>query len=112
MNFIKYIDIFDIKFNFFVENQPAHHNIFGGIMSLSFIIISISAFIFFEYDEISKFNPISSKSEIVYEYDNKSEKVNIEKMWIPFRIVTNREQFIDHRGILYPIINYIKGKKK
>ena len=111
MNFIKYFDVFDIKFNFYVENQPIHHNIFGGIITLSYIVISIYIFIFLEYDGIHKLNPISSKSEIAYEYENQKIKFDKEKIWIPFRIVTNEKQFIDHRGILYPIIYYVKGRK-
>ena len=111
MNFIKYFDIFDIKFNLYVENQPTHHNLFGGIMTLSFIIISITVFICLEYDEICKLNPIYSKSKFIYEYDNHKVKFDSEKMWVPFRMVTYEEQFIDHRGILYPIIHYVKGRK-
>ena len=80
-------------------------------MTLSFIIISIVAFIFFEYGKISKLNPILSKSEITYANDNKKVKLNNEKMWVPFRLATYEEQFIDHRGILYPIIYYVKGTK-
>ena len=111
MSFLKYCDIFDIKFNFYTESQPAHRNTFGGIMTISFIIICCLAFIYFEFDEFFKLNPISSKSEITYGYDSKVKKLSHEKIWIPFRIVTYEGKYIDHKNILYPIVFSVKGKK-
>ena len=111
MVFLEFIDIFDEKFHFYTENQPTYHSIFGGIMSLFFILFIIGASIYFEYDEIFKLNPISSKSEINYGYDNSRERLQDQKIWIPWRMSTNGEKFIDHRGILYPIIYSIRGTK-
>ena len=111
MSFIKYCDLFDINFHFHIENQPIHHNVFGGIMTLFFILISIGAFIFFEYDELFKLNPISSTSEINHSYDSSKLKLGDQKIWIPFRMVTYEEKFIDHRGILYPIASIVKGTR-
>ena len=88
MQTLQYVDIFDIKFNFYAENQPFHRNIFGGIMTIFFLIISFLVSLYFEYDEFFKLNPISSKSEITYGYDNEKKSLGNEKIWIPFRIVT------------------------
>ena len=111
MIFFKYVDIFNEKFHFYTENQPSYHSIFGGIMAISFILISIGISILFEYDELLKLNPISSRSEINFGYDNTKESLEKGKIWIPWRIAKFGDIFIDHRGILYPIIYSIKGKK-
>ena len=39
-------------------------------------------------------------------------KFGKEKIWIPWRIVDyNNNEFINHTGILYPIISYYSGIK-
>ena len=111
MIFLKYVDVFDENFHFYTGNQPSNHSIFGGIMTLSFIILSIGAFIIFEYDELFQLNPISSKSEMNYGYDDSIEKLEEDKIWIPWRLAKYGNKFIDHRGILYPIIYSVKGIK-
>ena len=109
MDYIKYLDSFNIKFHFYTNNQPNHQNIFGGIMTTIYILICIGVFIIFSYDDINHLNPISSISEIT---DIKPRAINIknEKIWIPFRIVTNENKYIDHRGILYIFPYLIEGK--
>ena len=108
---LEYFDIFNSKFHFYTDNQPVNHSIFGGVMSLSFLILCIIVTLLFEYDELFKLNPISAKSEINYVYDVSKEKLDKGKVWIPFRIATYEHKFIDHRGILYPIIYSVKGTK-
>ena len=78
-------------------------------MSISFYLICIICFVILSYDDFKKMNPISSKSEIP---DVGLRTVNIlkEKIWIPFRMVTYEEQFVDHRGILFPQLYYVEGK--
>ena len=100
MEYLKYIDSFAIKFHFYTNNQPRHQNIFGGIMTFIYILICIAIFITFSYDDIYRLNPISSISEIS---DIKPKSINIknEKIWIPFRIVTDENKYIDHREFLY-----------
>ena len=109
MDFIKFFDIFEIKFHFYLNKQPNYQNVFGGIMSIFFCVICIAGFFIFSYDELIKLYPISSKSEIP---DAGLRTVNIlqEKIWIPFRMVTYEEQFVDHRGILFPQLYYVEGK--
>ena len=108
MNFIKYIDSFGIKFHFYTNNQPNHQNIFGGIMTFIYIIICIIIFIFFSYEDLFRLNPISSMSEI---NDIKPRNINIknEKIWLPFRIVSNENKYIDHRGILFIFPYLVEG---
>ena len=78
-------------------------------MTFIFYIICIFSFILFSYDDLKKSNPVSSKSEIP---DAGLRTVNVlnEKIWIPFRMVTYEEQFVDHRGILFPQLYYVEGK--
>ena len=109
MEYIKFFDLFDVKFHFYINNQPNYQNFFGGIMSFIFYIICILGFIIFSIDDLKKQNPISSKSEIP---DAGLRTVNVlkEKIWIPFRMVTYEEQFVDHRGLLFPLLYYVEGK--
>ena len=109
MKYIKFFDLFDIKFHFYINNQPNYQNFFGGIMSFIFYITCFLGFIIFSIDDLKKINPTSSKSEIP---DAGLRTVNVfkEKIWIPFRMVTYEEQFVDHRGLLFPLIYYVEGK--
>ena len=111
MEFIKYLDFFSIKFNFYTNNQPNYQNKFGGIMSIIFILVCIGIFIGFSYDDLFGLNPITSMSEIPESISNII-NMNKEKIWIPFRIVTENKKFIEHRGILNIFPNYVEGKYK
>ena len=108
MDYIKYIDTFGIKFHFYTNNQPNHQNIFGGIMTFIYILICIGIFYIFSYDEIYQLNPISSISVIT---DIKPKNINIknEKIRLPFRIITDENKYIDHRGIFYISPYLVKG---
>ena len=110
MDFIKYFDFFTIKFHFYTNKQPKFRNIFGGIMNLIYLIICLVIFVGFSYEDIFKLNPISSKSEIS-NYNQKIVNLNEEKLWIPFRMVTYEEKFIDHRGLLFILPYFIEGKR-
>ncbi len=109
MNFIKYFDLFDIKFHFYLNNQPNYQNFFGGMMTFTFYLVCVLGFILFSLNDLKKLNPNSSKSEIP---DAGLRTVNVlgEKIWIPFRMVTYEEQFVDHRGLLFPQIYFVEGK--
>ena len=109
MNFFKYIDFFDSKFHFYVGGHPTNSSIFGGIMSLIFFILSIVTFLVFAWPDLKKLNPITSKSEIPGG-DMRVVNLHNSKVWVPFRMVTYEEKFIDHRGILHPVVSFIEGK--
>ena len=108
MDYIKYIDTFGIKFHFYTNNQPNHQNVFGGIMTFIYILICILIFIFFCYEDIYRLNPKSTISEIS-DFEPKTINIQKEKMWIPFRIVTDENKYIDHRGILDIFPHYVEG---
>jgi hypothetical protein len=111
LEFIKYLDFFSIQFSFYTNRQPKAQNVFGGIMSLIYALACAGIFILFSYEDLGRLNPITSISDIP---DSKAKKVNMtkEKIWIPFRIVTNEKKFIDHRGILNIIPYYVEGNNK
>ena len=111
MENIKYLDSFGIKFHFYTNNQPNYQNVFGGIMTLIYVLICIGIFFIFSYEDINRLNPISAKSEIT---DIEPRNINIrkEKIWLPFRIVTDENKYIDHRGFLYLFPYLVEGKYK
>ena len=109
MDTIKYMDFFSIKFSFYTNRQPKHQNIFGGIMSLIYILSCLGIFIGLSYEDLKRLNPITSISEIP-DTETKLVNMNKEKIWIPFRIVTNEKNFIDHRDIINIIPYYVEGK--
>ena len=109
MKFLKYIDFFDTKFHFYVGGHPTNSSIFGGIMSLIFCILSIIIMLVLSWQDLKKMNPITSKSEIPGG-DIRVVNLHDSKVWVPFRMVTYEEKFIDHRGILHPVVSFIEGK--
>ena len=111
MEFIKYLDFFSIKFSFYTNRQPKHQDTFGGIMSIIYFLSCIGIFIIFSYEDLGRLSPITSISE-VSESETKKVNMNKEKIWIPFRIITNNKKFIDHRGILNVLAYYIEGKNQ
>jgi hypothetical protein len=100
MEFFKYFDVFSIKFKFYTNNQPNYQNIFGGIMTFSYILLCIPIIIVLTYDDIKRLNPTTTTSEITSS-ERKIINMHKEKVWIPFRMVNYENKFIDHRGILY-----------
>jgi hypothetical protein len=64
MEYLKFMDCFSIRFHLYTYNQPRYQNSFGGIMTFLYIIVCISLFLGFSYDDLSRQNPLSSKSEV------------------------------------------------
>ena len=107
MNFIRYCDFFDIKFHFYYENR-LKISIFGGIMSILCLLGCVITALVLSLDDLKKLNPKTTKSEVP---GGEFRVVNLEesKIWIPWRLITYEEKFIDHRGILYPMVSLIEG---
>ena len=107
MDFLRYCDFFNVKYNFNYENK-INITIFGGLMGITFIIISIIVIIILSIDDIRKLNPITTKSEIP---GGDFRVVNLKEsnIYIPWRLITYEEKFINHKGILYPSITLIEG---
>ena len=109
IDYLKYLDFFTIKFNFYTNNQPTYHNAFGGIMSIIYILLCIGIFFGLCLDDIKRLNPIASTSEIS---DSPPKVISTKdaKIWIPFRIVTQINKYIDHRGKLFINPYLVQGK--
>ena len=107
MNLIRYLDFFNVKFQFYYENRYKIR-IFGGIMSLCCIISCIIVSLILSIDDLRKLNPKTTKSEVP---GGEFRLINLDesKIYIPWRLITYEEKFIDHRGILYPMISLIEG---
>ena len=107
MNFIRYLDFFNIKFQFYYENRKTI-NIFGGIMTICCIFCCIIVSLLLSIDDLKKLNPKTTKSEVP---GGEFRLINLgeSKIYIPWRLITYEEKFIDHRGILYPMISLIEG---
>ena len=108
MNFFRYCDFFDIKFHFYYESKD-NISFFGGCMSISYIVIAILITILLSLDDLKKLNPLTTISEVP---DGEFRVTNLKesKIYIPWRLITYEEKFIDHRGILYPMITLIEGQ--
>ena len=109
MDFLQYIDFFSINFSFYTNNQPHNQSIFGGIMTLLYVILCVLLFVILSFDDLAKLNPITTKSEIPYS-ERKLIDMNNEKIYIPFRMVNYENEFVDHRKILYIIPYLIEGR--
>ena len=108
MRFFRYCDFFNIKFHFYYEKKD-NISFFGGFMSISYIVIAIMITILLSLDDLKKLNPITTRSEVP---DGEFRVTNLKdsKIYIPWRLITYEEKFIDHRGILYPMVTLIEGK--
>ena len=106
MSFLRYCDFFDVKFHFYIGGQPTNNTNFGGAMNILFLFSCVLTFLLFSLDDIKRLNPITTKSEIP---GGEMRVVNLHnsKIWIPWRMVTYEEKFVDHRGILHPIVSLI-----
>ncbi len=107
---IKYLDVFGTRFTFYTENNPKLYTLTGGILSIISIFVCILSFFVFSFDDLNRKYPITTTS---YSSEGlKSIKAGKEKIWIPWRIVDyNNNEYVNHTGILYPIIYHISGIK-
>ena len=107
---LKYIDVFGTKFTFYTNKKPRLYTMTGGVLSSISILVCILTFIFFSSDDLNRKFPNTSTSSTYEGY--KKIKFGKEKIWIPWRIVDyNNNKFINHTGLLFPIIYYYSGYK-
>ena len=106
--FLKYIDCFGTKFNFYTDKNRKFYTPLGGIFSILAIFFAIIIFIFFNIEDFFQTNPITSTSVLRENYSRI--KFGEEKIWIPWRIRDYNNRKINHTNLFYPIIYYYKGK--
>jgi hypothetical protein len=107
---IKYLDLFGTRFTFYTENNPKLYTLTGGILSIISIFLCTLSFFLFSFDDLNRKYPITTTS---YTLEGlKNVKFGDEKIWIPWRIVDyNNNEYVNHTGILFPIIYHISGIK-
>ena len=108
---LKYLDIFGTRCTFYSDKMPKFYTVTGGIFSLLSLSICLLTFIIFSLDDLKMKYPITTTSFIPSE-GYKKIKFGNQKIWIPWRIVDyNNNKYINHTGILFPIIYYYSGKR-
>ena len=108
---VKYFDFFGTKYNFYTDGKPKLYTMLGGILSIISIIICLLVFYFITSDDIFRKNPIVTTSSIPSVGYHKI-KFGKEKIWLPWRIVDYDNTYVNHTGLIYPIIYYIYGERK
>ena len=105
---LRYLDTFGTKLSFYNKEKPRLYTKTGGILSIISILGSLLTFIIFSLDDLNRISPLSTTSSL-YDIPRKI-KFGKEKIWIPWRIVDyNNNNYINHTGLLFPIIYYYTG---
>jgi len=107
--FLKYIDCFGTKFNFYIDKDRKFYTPLGGILSMLALFFGIMVFIFINFEDFLHSAPISSFSILRDNYKNV--KFGEEKIWIPWRIKDYKTRLVNHTNLFYPIIYYYQGIK-
>ena len=108
---MKYFDLFGTRCTFYSEKMPKYYTLTGGIFSIISILVCILFFIIFSLDDLKRKSPIT-KTSYIPSIGYKNIKFGQEKIWIPWRISDyNNNEFVNHTGLLYPIIYYYSGTK-
>jgi hypothetical protein len=108
---LRYMDFFGTKYTFYSNKRPRLYTKMGGILSLISILFCILISIIFTLDDLRRVSPITTISSIP-SVGYRKIKFGDEKIWIPWRIVDyNNNQYVNHTGLLFPIIYYIYGSK-
>ena len=108
-DFLKYIDCFGTKFNFYIDKDRKFYTPLGGIFSTLAFLFGLVVFLFLNFEDFLHTAPIYSHSIIEENYNNI--KFGEEKIWIPWRIRDYNNKGINHTHLFYPIIYYYKGIK-
>ena len=67
-------------------------------MNILFVISCLLTFLIFSLDDLKRLNPITTKSEILGG-EMRVANLRNSKIWIPWRMITYEEKFVDQRGI-------------
>jgi len=109
--FLTYIDIYGTKYTFFSNKRPKLYTVTGGILSIISIFFCILIPLIFTIDDLKRKIPHITISPIFSENYRKV-KIKDEKIRIPWRLIdSNYNEYVNHTGLLYPIIYYVVGTK-
>ena len=108
---LKYVDIYGIKYTFYSNKKPKLYTVTGGILSIISIFFCILIPIILSLDDLKRKTPNVILSKI-FSGSQREIKFKDLKIFIPWRIIDyNFNEYINHTGLLYPIINYIMEEK-
>ena len=109
--FLTYIDIYGTKYTFFSNKRPKLYTVTGGILSIISIFFCILIPLILTIDDLKRKIPNIAISPIFSENYRKV-KIKDEKIRIPWRLIdSNYNEYVNHTGLLYPIIYYVVGTK-
>ena len=108
---LKYIDIYGTKYTFYSNKKPKLYTVTGGILSIISIFFCILIPIILSLDDLKRKTPNVMFSKI-FSGSQRAIKFKDQKIVIPWRIIDyNYNEYVNHTGLLYPIINYIIQEK-
>ena len=111
--FLEYIDLFGTKPGFYIDRKAKFYTVVGGLFSLLAFAVCLMAFIFFSLDDLKrKFPMLTTTSSILQPENFQLLNFKEEKIYIPWRIIDSEQKFVNHSGLLYPVIGYISAEKK
>ena len=109
--FLEYLDMFGTRPGFYTSKKPKFYTLLGGILSIITIIISITVFIAYSLENSKTSRPTTISSSI-RSVGYEKIKMGEEKIWLPFRIIDYYKNYINHEGLIYPIIKYKYDERK
>ena len=104
---MKYLDIFETKFNFYSDKKKIYYTTLGGILSIITFCLCLFTFFFFVKDDIQRISP--DKLFISNILEKEYETILIDKkLFIPWRIINKNNELEDNkRGIYGGAIGYV-----
>ena len=106
---LKICDLYGTRFHWYIGYKPKHYTYYGGIFSISSLIIYILLLVILGMDDFQRAHPIISEAAIPPK-GYKNIKYGEKKLYIPWRVVDYDEKPLDIKGILYPKIFYFTSK--
>ena len=106
---LKICDLYGTRFHWYIGYKPKHYTYYGGIFSISSLIIYILLLVILGMDDFERAHPIISEAAIPPK-GYKNIKFGEKKLYIPWRVVDYDEKPLDIKGILYPKIFYFISK--
>jgi hypothetical protein len=108
-NLLKLFDFYGTEFHWYFDYKPKYYTCYGGILTIISFLCCIFASIYFGLEDFKRIHPISTISNIP-PMVHKTIKFRNKKIYLPWRIMDYGDQFINHKGILFPRIYYFTNK--
>ena len=107
--YLRYMDFFGTKCCFYSDQRLKLYTPLGGIISLISVCAMILIFVFISLSSFKREHPNIITSSIIEE--EQKIKFNEEKIYIPWKIQNNKNNF-NYSNILFPTIKYYSKDNK